>query len=202
MLLALVLVGCSHTTGGEATRAPESRSSATAPVNASSLDPGNYPVMPQPPLGNAGSDHAGRLVEGHRMAAYVVGPWEVEPSLIGLSSSGPAVIAESKGLTRAVWAPIGGGAYNLSLVVGFVTERQSPGPNPQLALRNSVLRFASPAEASQAAQNMTTAARHMPRDPTATPIVTEPESPCPFQDIPTPTARCLLFRRAPKPFGN
>ncbi|MEZ0350588.1 hypothetical protein [Mycobacterium sp. pR1184] len=194
VLLALVLAGCSHTTGGEAARAPASSSSSTASVNASMLDPGSYPVTPQPPLGNAGSDHAGRLVEGRRMAAYVVGPWEVEPTLVGLNSSGPAVIAESKGLTRAVWAPIAGGAYNLSLVVGFVTERQSPGPNPQLALRNSVLRFASPAEAAQAAQNMTTAARHMPRDPTATPIVTEPESPLPIPGHPDANGTVLTFQ--------
>lgn len=192
IVAALLLAACSHTTAGEAARAPESTSAA--PVNTSLLDPGRYPVAPQPPLGNAGSDHAGRLAEGRRMAAYVVGPWEIEPSLIGLSSSGPAVIAESKGLTRAVWAPIGGGAYNLSLVVGFVTERQSPGPNPQMALRNSVLRFANAAEASQAAQNMTTAARNMPRDPTATPIVTEPERPLPIPGHPEAGGTVLTFQ--------
>ncbi|MCV7412288.1 hypothetical protein AWC05_16880 [Mycobacterium florentinum] len=192
MIVATLLVACSHTTAGETARARESTSAA--PVNTSVLDPGKYPVAPQPPLGNAGNDRAGRLVEGRRMAAYVVGPWQIEPTLIGLSSSGPAVIADSKGLSRAVWPPIGGGAYNLSLVVGFVTERQSPGANPQMALRNSVLRFANPAEASQAAQNMTTAARNMPRDPTATPIVTEPERPLPIPGHPEASGTVLTFQ--------
>ncbi|WAC93386.1 DUF7373 family lipoprotein [Mycobacterium sp. Aquia_213] len=192
LIAAALLAACGHTTAGDVTRAHESTSAA--PVNTAMLDPGKYPVAPQPPLGNAGNDRAGRLVEGRRMAAYVVGPWQIEPTLIGLSSSGPAVIADSKGLSRAVWPPISGGAYNLSLVVGFVTERQTPGVNPQMALRNSVLRFANPAEASQAAQNMTTAARNMPRDPTATPIVTEPERPLPIPGHPEASGTVLTFQ--------
>ncbi len=65
-LLAAVLVACQHTTAGTASPA---RSNPSAPVNASSLDPGKYPTSPLPPLGAAGSDQAGRLVEGRRMAA-------------------------------------------------------------------------------------------------------------------------------------
>jgi hypothetical protein len=57
-----------------------------------------------------------------------------------------------------------------------------------------VLRFAGPEVASQAAQNMTTAARHMPRDPTATPIVTEPEQPLPVPHHPESTGTVLTFQ--------
>ena len=186
-----LLVACSHTTGGEATHAPPG---SAAPVNTSQLDPGSYPIAPQPALGNAGSEQAGRLVEGRRMAAYVVGPWQVDPTLVGANSSGAAVIAEPLDLGRAVWAPISGGAYNLVLVVGFVSERQTPGPNPQMSLRNSVLRFISPAEASEAAQNMTTASRNMPRMPSATPIVTEPERPLTIPGHPESNGTVLTFQ--------
>jgi hypothetical protein len=192
-LLAAVLVACNHTTAGEATRAPASPSTS-APVNASALAPGNYPVTPQPPLGNAGSEQAGRLAEGKRMVAYVVGPWQIDPTLAALGSSGPAVVGDANALSRVVWPPISGGAYNLALVVGFVTERQSADVNPQLSLRNTVLRFINPAVASEAAQNMTTAARNMPRIPTATPIVTEPERPMPIPGHPEATGTLLTFQ--------
>ena len=193
-LLTVVLVACSHTTAGQAAHAPESPPNSSAPVQTSRLDPGNYPTAPQPALGNAGSEQAGRLVEGRRMAAYVVGPWQTDPTLVGAVSAGAAIIDEAHGLGRAAWPPIAGGAYNLPLVVGFVTERQSPGPNPQMSLRNTVLRFTNSSVASQAAQNMTTAARNMPRIPSATPIVTEPESPLPIPGHPETGGTVLTFQ--------
>jgi hypothetical protein len=36
------------------------------------LDPGSYRTTPLPPLGTAGSQQAGRLVEGRRMSGYVL----------------------------------------------------------------------------------------------------------------------------------
>jgi hypothetical protein len=194
IILTVMLVACSHSTAGEATRGSGSAPNSSAAVNTSRLDPGNYPVVPQPALGNAGSEHAGRLVEGRRMAAYVVGPWEIEPTLVGAVSSGAAVIDDPHGLSRAAWPPIAGGAYNLPLVVGFVTERQTPGPNPKMSLRNTVLRFVNPSVASEAAQNMTTAARNMPRIPSATPIVTEPERPLPIPGHPDASGTVLTFQ--------
>lgn len=193
-LLAASLVACDQTTAGEATHARESTPGSPAPVNTSQLDPGSYPIVAQPALGNAGSEDTGRLVEGRRMAAYVVGPWQTDPTLVSLPSSGAAVIAAPLDLGRAVWPPISGGAYNLPLVVGFVSERQTPGPDPQMYLRNTVLRFISPSVASEAAQNMTTAARNMPRIPSATPIVTEPERPVPIPGHPEATGTVLTFQ--------
>ncbi|MGH3968471.1 MAG: DUF7373 family lipoprotein, partial [Mycobacterium sp.] len=191
IVLTALLVACNHTTAGEATHAS---SSSVAPVNTSQLDPGTYPTAPQPALGNAGSEDAGRLVEGRRMAAYVVGPWQTDPALVTLGSAGASVIAVPQDLGRVVWPPISGGAYNLPLVVGFVSERQTPGPDPQMSLRNTVLRFISPSVASEAAQNMTTAARNMPRIPSATPIVTEPERPLPIPGHPEAAGTVLTFQ--------
>ncbi|MCV7425125.1 DUF7373 family lipoprotein [Mycobacterium montefiorense] len=190
-LLAVALVACSHTTAGEATHASPS---PAATVNASQLDSRNYPVTPQPALGNADSQDAGRLVEGRRMAAYVVGPWQTDSTLVGASSAGANVIDKPLGLSSAVWPPIAGGAYNLPLVVGFVSERQAAGPDPQMSLRNTVLRFVNPSAASQAAQNMTTAARNMPRITSAIPIVTEPERPLAIPGHPEASGTVLTFQ--------
>src|SRR5262245_29299492 len=44
------------------------------------LNPGNHPTKPLPPLGSAGA--GGVTAEGRRMAGSVVGPWEVDSSLV------------------------------------------------------------------------------------------------------------------------
>ncbi len=190
--LLAVLVACQHTTAGTASRA---RSNPSPAVNPSSLDPGKYPTGPLPPLGAAGSDQAGRLVEGRRMAAYVVGPWQADPALSSPDSTGSAtVITAFEQLSKVVWTPIMGGAYNLPFVVGFSSERQTPGPNPQMSLRNAVLRFANTASAASAAQGMQARAMSMPRLPSATPIVTEPERAIPVPGHPDAAAALLTFQ--------
>jgi hypothetical protein len=192
-LLAAVLMGCGQTTT-EGTPRPAAPSNPSASVNAALLDPGNYPTTPMPPLGNAGSEQAGRLVEGRRMAGYVVGPWQADQTLTAAGSNSAAVIAQHNDLGLAAWPPIAGGAYNLPLVVGFISERQTPGPNPQMSLRNVVLRFNSSLDASAAANNMTSAARHMPRVPNTTPLVTEPERAIPIPNHPDAAGTVLTFR--------
>lgn len=191
-LLAAALVACQHTTAGTASPA---RSNPPPAVNPSLLDPGKYPTAPLPPLGAAGSDQAGRLVEGRRMAAYVVGPWQADPALSSPGSTGSAtVITAFEDLSKVVWTPIVGGAFNLPFVVGFSSERQTPGPNPQLSLRNAVLRFANAASAASAAQGMQAKAMSMPRLPSATPIVTEPERAIAVPGHPDAAAALLTFQ--------
>jgi hypothetical protein len=194
VLLAAVLLGCSHTTtAGTARPAPQSPSGPSASVNASVLDPGKYPITPQPPLGTAGSD--GQLIDGRRMANYVVGPWQADASLTALGSSSAAeVIEDFRQLSRVTWTPILGGVYGLPFVVGFMSERQTPGPDPQLSLRNAILRFADPAAASAGAQGMYAKAMAMPRVPSATPIVTEPERAIPVPGHPDATGALLTFQ--------
>jgi hypothetical protein len=192
-VLAVVLVGCDHTTGGAA-RAPSSPVSPSTSVNPAALDPGKYPTTALPPLGAAGSDQGGRLFEGRRMANYVIGPWQADSTVTAPGANSATVITEPKQLASAAWPPISGGAYNLPLVVGFVSERQTPGPAPQITLRNAVLRFVGPDVASQAAQNMTSAARHMPRIPTVTPLVTEPEQALPVPGHPESSGTVLTFQ--------
>ncbi|OMC55698.1 hypothetical protein A5747_12060 [Mycobacterium sp. IS-836] len=199
-LLAAALLGCSHTTtAGTARPAPQSPSGPSASVNVPLLDPGNYPIVPQSPLGNAGSDHDGRLIEGRRMADYVVGPWQADAGLSTRGSSSAAVVIEDyQQLSHVMWTPILGGAYGLPFVVGFMSERQGPGPDSQMLLRNAVLRFAGPAAASAAAQGMYGKAMAMPRVPSATPIVTEPERAVPVPGHPDATAALLTFQEGPQ----
>ncbi len=190
-ILATALVGCSHTTTAGAPQPPPPSSSVTA----SHLDAGKYPTTPLPPLGDAGSARAGTLVEGRRMAAYVVGPWQADATLTAAGAQTTATVIESfDQLARVVWAPIAGGAYGLPFVVGFSSERQSPGTDPQMSLRNAVLRFADAAAASAAAQNMSARAMSMPRVPSATPIVTEPEQSVPIPGHPDAAGALLTFQ--------
>lgn len=196
MLLVAVITACSHTTT-QATERPASTSAAASAVNASALDPGNYPTTPLPALRNAGSDHAGRIVEGQRMAGYVIGPWQADPTLSTAGSGSPATVIESfEQLSHVMWPPIVSGAYNLPLVVGFSSERQTPGPGTQMSLRNAVVRFADPATASTAAQGMHDRAMHMPRDPRVAPIVTKPEQAVPIPGHPEAAGALLTFQEA------
>ncbi|OOK65267.1 hypothetical protein BZL29_7985 [Mycobacterium kansasii] len=128
MLIAALITGCSQS-ATQGTVHPASTSTAASAVNPAALDPGNYPTTAQPALGNAGSDHIGRIVEGQRMAGYVVGPWQADATLSVAGSDSPATIIETfEHLSHVLWTPIVGGAYNLPLVVGFSSERQTPGP--------------------------------------------------------------------------
>ncbi|OBK53330.1 hypothetical protein A5655_19565 [Mycobacterium sp. 1081908.1] len=194
-LVAAVLVACHHSTAGTARQASQPGSNPSASVNPSLLDPGNYPTRPLPPLGDAGSEEAGRLVEGRRMAAFVVGPWQADPSLtVPGSNSSATVIKNFDQLSQVVWTPITGGAFNLPFVVGFMSERQAPGPDHPMSLRNAVLRFANPAAATSAAQGMHARAMAMPRLPSATPIVTEPEQAVPIPGHPDAAAALLAYQ--------
>lgn len=188
---AAVLVGCNTTTAGLGLPAPKSSSTT---VNVSLLDPGRYPTAPLPPLGNAGSEQAGRLVEGRRMAGYVVGPWQADPALSEHVPNGATVIEDFRQLARIVWTPIAGGAWSLPFVVGFMSERHTPGPTAQKSLRNAVLRFAEPGAASSAAQGMFAKTMAMPRVPDVTPIVVEPERAIPVPGHPDAKAALLTFQ--------
>jgi hypothetical protein len=189
-LITAVMAGCSSTTAGVAL--PTHESFATT-VNASALDPGRYPTTPLPALGNAGSEQTGRLAEGRRMANYVVGPWQADPTLTARLPNDASVIDNEDQLgAMVVWPPISGGAWSLPFVVGFMSERHSS-TDTAMSLRNAILRFADPGSASAAAQGMFEKAMAMPRIPSATPIVTDPERAIPIPGHPDTKAALLTF---------
>lgn len=193
-LVAAVLVGCAHTTSGN----PHPGSTNPAPpVNTVQLNPGSYPTTAAPPLGDAGSDQVGRRIEGQRLAAHVIGPWQVDPSLSAAPST--SVVNGFNDLGHVVWPPIIAGADGMPFVVGFMSERKAPGANPPMSLRNAILLFANPDVANTVAHNMTEAAMHMPRDLTVTPVVTQPERALPIPGHPDSRATLLNFQEGNQP---
>jgi hypothetical protein len=191
MLIATAVVGCSSTTNGTSvtTRPP-----APGPVNAAMLDAGRYPTTPAPPAGAAASEVAGRLVEGHRMAAYTVGPWQVDPDLTAHQPSDVAVVENYDQLgLKVVWAWVAGGAWALPFEVGFVSQRASAA-DPKTLLRNAVLRFGDDRSAAVAAQGFYDKAMAFPRVETIMPVVTEPEQSIPIPGHPDSHAALITYQ--------
>jgi hypothetical protein len=172
------VIGCSSTTTGVAVKTPPVAPSS--PVNVSLLDAGRFPTTPQPQAGPAGSEQAGRLAEGHRMANHTIGPWQVDPALTAHLAGDVAVIDTYDQLGQVFWAWVIGGAFQQPFLTGFTTERRSTA-GPQKSLRNAVLRFADDRSASTVAQGFYNKAMAFPRVEDIMPVVTEPE-----QDTPIP----------------
>jgi hypothetical protein len=196
-LLAAALLGCSSgTIAGNAVSASNPPAST---VNPALLNPGGYPTKPLPPLGTAGSEQAGRLVEGRRMASYTVGPWQADPLLDAHQTGDVDVVEDYDGIGRKVmWPPIMAGAFGLPFVVGFTSQRHTSGPGPQKSLRNAVLRFTNPRSASSAAQGFFDHAMAMPRTVDVTPIVTDPEQAIAIPGHPEAKAALLTFQDGPQ----
>jgi hypothetical protein len=194
--LAVVLpAGCGTTVSGTATRDP---GQPAATVDVGALDPGSYPITPLPPLGDAGSDEAGRLVEGRRMADYVVGPWQADPGLTDGSRTGALVIAERNQLGAVLWPEVLAPSWRLPFVVAFSAERRAADPKDPTMLRNAVLRFATAGAAAEAAQGMSSAAMAALKPPDADwPIPVGP-----IQSVPIPGHSDVNGALATRPMGG
>src|ERR1700722_3184890 len=77
--VALTVSGCTTTVSGAAVRA--NGGDRRDGVDLSALQAGNSPNKPTQPRPPAGHPAAGALFEAQRMAANVVGPWEVDHDL-------------------------------------------------------------------------------------------------------------------------
>lgn len=149
VVLALV-TGCSTVVQGSATR-----DSGFTPGDAlpELLNAGNYPTKPSRPMGTGGAD--GAVLEGQRMAEYVVGPWEVDATLLKPALDGTMVWKSPQALAVTMAAPEPDIAGRHQFLVGFGSSRSSSEPPGQLkGLTNGVLRFASPDDAAAAAAEM------------------------------------------------
>jgi hypothetical protein len=148
--------GCSSTMDGAATKSTSPSSSAAAGVDASKLDAGNYKTTPRAALGEAGKPEVGALLEAQRLANYVTGPWEVDPSLtaplaFGIGPGSLALPGGAKALTT-FFSPDQNQAMAIDgYLYGFATARQVA---KQKQLMNVVLRFTDPAAASAAANSI------------------------------------------------
>jgi hypothetical protein len=180
VLAASVIAGCGGTVSGTAVR--EGADPAATAVNPGALNTGSYPITPQPLLGNASTYDVGRLIEGRRMAGYVVGPWQVDPGLIRAETTGASVIINRDRLGLVLWPPMMTRTPLLPLIVGFVAERKAADPKDPTSLRNVVLRYPDPGAAAAVAAGMAAGALLMPVDTgqSTEPIPTEPIRPVPI----------------------
>jgi hypothetical protein len=148
----VLLAACTSTVPGVAVK---DRTVQPGEVIAALLDPGSYPTRPRPALGTAGVD--GPIVEGQRMAEFVVGPWEVDPGLRNLNPIGTLVYKNAESLGVSLLAPAPAIAAAHQFLVGFSSDRFFEGPTGQSrALRNAVLRFATHQAAGAAATELST----------------------------------------------
>ncbi|MFI5505997.1 hypothetical protein ACIA48_00900 [Mycobacterium sp. NPDC051804] len=148
LTIALLLTACGSTVDGTATQ-------ATAPtVDPSALDPGSYPTTPRAPLGQAGNDQVGRLIEGRRMASYVVGPWQADPTMTRIGSAPAKVLEQRNQISQVIWPSMLTRFPSLPLIVGFVSERTSSTPGDTTLVRNAVLQYPFPETAASVAKGL------------------------------------------------
>ncbi|OHV03786.1 hypothetical protein BKN37_13310 [Mycobacterium talmoniae] len=176
--LIVTVAACSTTISGSAVMATSE--AGPGGVHGTSLDPGNYPTAPRPPLGTAGDPTKGAVIEAQRMASNVVGPWEVDPALLtpGMETlvlKSPEAVGVVLDFQDALGAVAG--AHNF--IAGFSSVRtayQGPelGGNELRWLSNIVLRFASPDDATAAAAEMAATSTNVYQDHSEDPTPTQP----------------------------
>jgi hypothetical protein len=167
---AALVSGCATSTNGSAAR-PTDGTPAPHAIDVTRLDVGDYPIRPRPPLGAAGSPERGAIVEGQRMANYVLGPWEVDPDLFrggftpsanGYSSSANLVTPPVQGQKYFSPVPWVDSSQFRTIVaqhhfiVGFHTVRKV---SSNQLLWHDVLRFVDGPAATAAATEISAAAR-------------------------------------------
>jgi len=164
LLVSVLLVGSC----GNSTDAAEGTGSATATATTPSppaivsrehLDVGSYSTSPRPPLGTAGNPSSGAVADAQQMADFVLGPWDVDPSLIAPYLSSYFVLNAPNALQQLGPATIAEAAGRHGFVDGFASARQATGKG---AMVNAVLRFADPAAATAATTDMNDAAAELP----------------------------------------
>ena len=163
----LLVLGCSSPVAGRAVKDPNA--APPGEVQPELLEPGNYPTARRPePRPSA---QTAVLVEAHRIAGYVVGPWEVDPALIDPNPLATLVIASPKALDLVMPAPGSDIAAAHHLINGFATERHTAdGAGPQRALGNAVMRFPTDGDAAAAAADFAAQLSPPPGTPPWTPV--------------------------------
>jgi hypothetical protein len=175
---------------------PPAASSPTTP-NAASLDTGAYPTSPRPPLGSAGSEDAGRLAEGRRMAGFVVGPWQVDPKLTRSGPTAAVVITNRLGIGTTILNPVMLTQSSLEpVIVGFTSFRSAADSADPTSLRTAVVRVTSAEAATTVAQGLVAGGLNMPPAAlkTASLIPTEPIRAVPVPAHPEATGILLVHQ--------
>lgn len=160
VMTLVATAGCSLSVPGVAVKAPGGPPPGA--VDESNLVTGNYPTTPAPPLGAAGSPGDGSLIDARRMANNVVGPWEVDGSLVTPSPLRAMVLKDAATVGLIEPGGVSAAVHAHAFINGFSSDRR--GANQQ-RLMNAVLRFADPPSAAAAAADMAAAAVNQPDEP-------------------------------------
>jgi hypothetical protein len=177
LAVALAVSGCTTTVSGAAVRA--NGGDWHDGVDLSALQAGNYPTKPRPPRPPAGDPASGAVFEAQRMAANVVGPWEVDPDLGRVVTVNILPLGKAEAIGVNLPDPMPDIAKAHGFLAGFSTARSNQGSNrPSKILINMAMRFPDPPSAAAAATEM--AAKEMtilPVSPaTPLPIPGHPEA--------------------------
>lgn len=180
-LIALT-AGCTTVVAGNAGKAGGPSPPA---ADVALLNPGNYPRRPRPPLGNAANADAGRLVEAHRMANNVIGPWEVNPSLVnGLLEQVHTTALPDAASLAVLFPDLQPIAAAHHFLLGFSSGRSSALPSPGQpvpktfsVLDVAVLRFATADDATAAATEMAAKNLTLSRDGVTATVLPIPRYP-------------------------
>ena len=175
---ALAVSGCSKAHDGSASAGSASTSTTAAPTSVaatfagpapstadtSQLDPGTYPTKPAK-LGKVtdatGADSwsftSAAIVEAHRMANYLTGPWAVDPAIIGQYATSEMAFDDAAEMFHITNEEVIDVAKRHGFINGVHSFRQG-GPKK---LANDIWRFPDAASAAAAAGEMA-AARFKP----------------------------------------
>jgi hypothetical protein len=134
------------------------------------------------------------VLEAHRIAEYVVAPWEVDPALhafgglIDTALSGPVATAQTIADNGVLEPPVAEVAGAHGFISGFFTAHVTTQTGPESGgLINAVLHFLDPAAADAAASEM--AAKNSP------PFGAPPGAPVPIREFPDAAAQAFDARR-------
>lgn len=166
----MTLVSCTSTVNGVAVIGAQSTAADGATV--ALLDTGKYPTTAGHPVGTAGSQATGAVLEAQRMAEYVVGPWQVnahptqlrQPNFLAIQAAPDIHL-----LKDVLPQPVPDIASAHGIITAFITSRTSDNPQVPLKLTNLVMRFPDPAAATAAATEMAANTSQLP-DPPRSPI--------------------------------
>lgn len=174
--VAVAVSSCATVIAGTPTIAADTTNPDNADIGA--LRPGNYPTQPRPPRPRAGSQAAGAIFEGQRMAANVVGPWEVDSDITRVLSVNTTPMQNAASLWIDFPKPGPDIAEKHGYLTGFSSGRGADMEEPTKTLIIAVLRFPDEPSAAAAATEM--AAEQMKALPdnvaVPTPIPGHPEA--------------------------
>jgi hypothetical protein len=180
----VALVGCSATVGGVAKKAAD-RADADGAIVAL-LDTGDYPTTAGRPFGRAGNPVTGEMLEAHRLAVNVVGPWQVDPAyrhvaLMNTTSTSPLPEAKLLAQNNVLADPMPDVVAAHGYMTGFSSFRRA---SAKKLLLNAVLRFPDPDSAGAAARDMADKYPHPDVPPRSVPIERHPEAIAMLFDFP------------------